>query len=31
MPDVHKCWFEVNHTFPNKEILALHVAEEANL
>ena len=31
MLDVHKCQLEVNHTFPDKEILALHVAEEANL
>jgi hypothetical protein len=31
MPDVHKSWLEVNHTFPDKEILVLCVAEEANL
>jgi hypothetical protein len=31
MSDVHNCWLEVNHTFPDKEILALRVAEEANL
>jgi hypothetical protein len=31
MVDVQKCRLEVNHTFPDKEILALHVAKEANL
>jgi len=31
MVDVQKCRLEVNHTFPDKEILVLHVAEEANL
>ena len=31
MADVHKCRLEVNHTFPDKEILVLRVAEEANL
>jgi hypothetical protein len=31
MVDIQKCRLEVNHTFPDKEILALHVAEEANL
>jgi hypothetical protein len=31
MVDVQKCWLEVNHTFPDKEILVLRVAEEANL
>jgi len=31
MVDVQKCRLEVNHTFPNKEILVLHVAKEANL
>ena len=31
LTDVHKYWLEVNHTFPDKEILALHVAKEANL
>ena len=31
MADVHKCRLEVNHTFPDKEILVLCVAEEANL
>ena len=31
MLDVHKCRLEVNHTFRDKEILTLHVAEEANL
>jgi len=31
MVDVQKCRLEVNHTFPDKEILVLRVAEEANL
>ena len=31
MVDVHNCLLEVNHTFPDKEILVLRVAEEANL
>ncbi len=31
MSDVQKCRLEVNHTFPDKEILAMRVAEEANL
>jgi hypothetical protein len=31
MVDVQKCRLEVNHNFPDKEILVLHVAEEANL
>ena len=31
MVDVQKCRLEVNHTFPDKEILVLHVAKEANL
>jgi len=31
MVDVQKCRLEVNHTFPDKEILVLCVAEEANL
>jgi len=31
MLDVQNCRLEVNHTFPNKEILVLRVAEEANL
>ena len=31
MVDVQNCRLEVNHTFPNKEILVLRVAEEANL
>ena len=31
MVDVQNCRLEVNHTFPDKEILVLHVAEEANL
>ena len=31
MSDVQKCQLEVNHTFPDKETLVLHVAEEANL
>jgi hypothetical protein len=31
MVDVQNCWLEVNHTFPDKEILVLHVAKETNL
>jgi len=31
MVDVQKCRLEINHTFPDKEILVLRVAEEANL
>ncbi len=31
MVDVQNCWLEVNHTFPDKEILVLRVAEEANI
>ena len=31
MADVQKCRLEVNHTFPDKEVLVLRVAEEANL
>jgi hypothetical protein len=31
MSDVHKCRLEVNHTFPDREILGMRVAEEANL
>jgi hypothetical protein len=31
MADVQNCRLEVNHTFPDKEILVLRVAEEANL
>ena len=31
MVNVQNCRLEVNHTFPDKEILVLHVAEEANL
>jgi hypothetical protein len=31
MLNVQKCRLEVNHTFPDKEILAMRVAEEANL
>jgi hypothetical protein len=31
MSDVQKCRLKVNHTFPDKEILVLHVAKEANL
>jgi hypothetical protein len=31
MVDVQICCLEVNHTFPDKEILVLFVAEEANL
>ena len=31
MEDVQNCQLEVNHTFPDKEILVLHVAKEANL
>jgi hypothetical protein len=31
MVDIQKCRLEVNHNFPGKEILVLHVAEEANL
>jgi len=31
MVDVQNCRLEVNHTFPDKEILVLCVAEEANL
>jgi hypothetical protein len=31
MSDIHKCCLEVNHTFPNRDILAMHVAKEANL
>ena len=31
MSDVQKCRLKVNHTFPYKEILVLHVAKEANL
>ena len=31
MVDVQNCRLEVNHTFPNKEILVLRVAKEANL
>jgi hypothetical protein len=31
MVDVQKCRLEVNHTIPDKEILVLRVAEEANL
>jgi hypothetical protein len=31
MVDVQNCRLEVNHTFPDKEILVLRVAEEANL
>ncbi len=31
MSDVQKCRLEVNHTFPDKEILAMRVAEKANL
>ena len=30
MVDVQKCRLEVNHTFPDKEILVLRVAKEAN-
>jgi hypothetical protein len=31
MSDVHKCCLEVNLIFPDKEILAMRVAKEANL
>jgi len=31
MTDVQKGRLEVNHTFPDKEILSMRVAEEANL
>ena len=31
MVDVQKCWLEVNHTFPDKEIMVLRVAKEANV
>ena len=31
MADVQKGRLEVNHTFPNKKILLMRVAEEANL
>jgi hypothetical protein len=31
MVDVQKCRLEVNHNFPDKEILVLRVAKEANL
>ena len=31
MVDIQNCRLEVNHTFPDKEILVLRVAEEANL
>ena len=31
MMDVQKCRLKVNHTFPNKKILVLRVAKEANL
>jgi hypothetical protein len=31
MVDVQKCRLELNHTFPDKEILVLHVTKEANL
>ena len=31
MVDVQKCRLEANHTFPDKDILVLRVAEEANL
>jgi len=31
MVDIQNCHLEVNHTFPDKEILVLCVAEEANL
>jgi hypothetical protein len=31
MVEVQNCRLEVNHTFPDKEILVLRVAEEANL
>ena len=31
MSDIHKCRLDVNHTFSNKEILAIRVVKEANL
>ncbi len=31
MTEVMSFWLDVNQTFPNKDILTLHVAEEANL
>ena len=31
MSDVQTCRLEVDHTFPDREILAMHVAEEVNL
>ena len=31
MVDFQKCRLKVNHTFPDKEILVLRVAKEANL
>jgi hypothetical protein len=31
MSDVHKCRLEVNHTFPDRDILVMRVAKEANL
>ncbi len=31
MVDVQNCCLEVNHTFPDKEILVMRVAKEANL
>jgi hypothetical protein len=31
MLEIQQCRLEANHTFPHREILAMHVAEEANL
>ena len=31
MSEVQKCRLEVNHNFPNKEMLLMRMAEEANL